>query len=125
MYAIFQNELISVLRRFSLKTNEFSSSLSLAIYELYLYNTSYTPQLRIALLLEMKHPGLKGLTSGQPATRAFLARLHYSFFVIWLYRSKCAVAGKFRTVYIRSENSGRRFQFSPTETVFSSQRHSM
>jgi len=53
----------------------------------------------------MKHLDLKELTSGQSATRAFLARLQHSFFVIWLYRSKCAVAGKFYAIYIRPENS--------------------
>jgi len=75
----------------------------------------------------MKHPGLKELTSDQSATRAFLARLQHSFFVIWLYRSKCA--GKFCWEILRDLYPTGKFwltlTFSLTETVFSLRWHSM
>lgn len=58
--------------------------------ELYLYNTItlFIPQLRIAFLRNETFGSQRVNERPATAPRAFLARLHYSFFVIQLYGSK-------------------------------------
>lgn len=60
---------------------------SVFIYELYLCNnTVHTPQLQITLPRNETFGSQR--VNSRSTMRALLVRLHHSFFVIWLYRSK-------------------------------------